>query len=75
MPNTPLFGVVYTPTNIFVASEYLCITYQLGWAGWQVYITEPSEGSTCYQMLLISLRDIVTCGCVAWAMSAEVCVK
>ena len=29
----------------------------------------------CYQMLLISLRHIVTCTCVAWAMSAEVCVK
>ena len=36
-----------------VTSEYLCITYQLGWAGWQVYITEQSEGSVikCYYYL------------------------
>ena len=36
-----------------VANEYLCITYQLGWAGWQVYITEQSEGSVfkCYYYL------------------------
>ena len=29
----------------------------------------------CYQMLLISLRHIVTCACVAWAMSAGVYVS
>ena len=36
-----------------VTSEYLCITYRLGWAGWQVYITEHSEGSVikCYHYL------------------------
>ena len=33
-----------------VASEYLCITYQIGWAGWHVYIMEQLGGSVikCY---------------------------
>ena len=45
-----------------VASEYLCITYQLGWAGWQVYITEQSEGSVikCYYYLT-SYYDVCMC--------------
>ena len=56
-----------------VANEYLCITYQLGWAGWQVYITEQSEG--VLSNVIIILRHIMTCACVAWAMSVGVCVK
>ena len=35
------------------------ITYQLGWAGWQVYIMEQSEGSVikCYYYLT-SYHDV-----------------
>ena len=60
--------------HIYVTSEYLCIAYQIGWAGWQVYITEQLERE-CFRMLLISSRHIVTWASVAWAMPAEVCVS
>ena len=39
------FGSTFVLGGGSVAREYLCITYQLGWAGWQVYIMEQSEGS------------------------------
>ena len=31
--------------NILVVSEDSCVICCIGWAGWQVYCTEQSEGS------------------------------
>ena len=41
----PKTGKSLFALNIYVASEYLCIAYQIGWAWLQVYITKQLEGN------------------------------